>query len=143
MSARRKQNAAQERKETGMNFDDEVDEAKKRLAAALENDDISYDDIAALQALAPKLQAAIKSRRLVFAVPEEEDEDEQISIAVIHAETDEELGYIFVENGEYVFESNTDAYFDDFVDEDADSFVARLYETLRADLAKYELENKG
>jgi hypothetical protein len=53
------------------------------------------------------------------------------------------LGFIFAEDGEYVFESNLEDYFDDFVDEDADSFVARLYETLRADLAKYEVENKG
>ena len=36
-----------------------------------------------------------------------------------------------------------DALEDDFVDDDADSFVTRLYETLRADLAKYEVENKG
>lgn len=125
-----------------MSFDDEVDGAKKRLQAALETEEVSYDDLAALQALAPKLQAAIQSRRLVFAVPEE-DEDEQLAIAIIHAETDDELGFIFVEGGEYVFESNVDGYFDDFVDEDADSFVTRLYETLRADLAKYEVESKG
>jgi hypothetical protein len=128
--------------EQGMSFDDAVDDAKKRLEAAVENDEVSYDDLAALQALAPKLQATIQSRRLVFAVPEE-DEDEQLAIAIIHAETDDELGFIFVEAGDYVFESNVDGYFDDFVDEDADSFVARLYETLRADLPKYEVENKG
>lgn len=125
-----------------MGFDDEVDAAKKRLVEALENDDVSYDDLSALQALIPKLQAAIKSRRLVFAVPDEDD-DEQISIAIVHAENDEELGFIFVEGGEFVFESNLAGYFDDFVDDDADSFVARLYETLRADLAKYEVENKA
>ncbi|MGE3143823.1 MAG: hypothetical protein AB7L65_10930, partial [Hyphomonadaceae bacterium] len=81
-------------------------------------------------------------RRLVFAVPDEDD-DEQISIAIVHAENDEELGFIFVEGGEFVFESNLAGYFDDSVDDDADSFVARLYETLRADLAKYEVENKA
>jgi hypothetical protein len=41
------------------------------------------------------------------------------------------------------FESNLEAYFDDFVDDDPERFVERLYETLRADLPKYEVENKG
>lgn len=126
-----------------MGFDDEVDAAKQRLEQALEKDGPSYDDLAALQKLAPILQARIQSRRLFFALPESEDEEEEIMIAVVHRETDEELGYIFSEDGEYVFESNVDGYFDDFVDEDAESFVSRLYETLRADLAKYELEAKG
>ncbi len=57
--------------------------------------------------------------------------------------SEEELGFIFAEGGEYVFESNLDAYFDDFVDDDAERFVDRLYENLRADLPKYEVENKG
>ncbi len=125
-----------------MGFDDEVDAAKKRLEKALSEDGPSEDDLAKLQALAPLLTERIQSRRLFFALPEEDDEDE-IVIAVVHRETDDELGYIFCEGGEYVFESNADGYFDDFVDEDAQSFIARLYETLRADLAKYELEAKG
>ena len=61
---------------------------------------------------------------------------------MVHVETDEELGFIFAEDGEYVFESNLDAYFDDFVDDDPERFVERLYETLRADLPKYEVESK-
>lgn len=125
-----------------MGFDDEVDAAKKRLSKALEEDGPSYDDMAALQALAPLLQERIQSRRLFFALPESEDDDDELMIAVVHRESDEEIGYIFCEDGEYVFESNADGYFDDFVDDDADSFVSRLYETLRADLAKYELEAK-
>ncbi len=142
MKTSKKSSSADRPAPSGVSFDDEVDAAKKRLEASLSDDEISYDDLAALQALAPKLQATIQSRRLLFVVPEEDD-DEHISIAVIHAETDDELGFIFVESGEYVFESNVEGYFDDFVDEDADSFVSRLYETLRADLAKYEVENKG
>lgn len=126
-----------------MAFDDEVDAAKKRLQKALEENGPSEDDLAALQNLAPMLQEKIKSRRISFAVPEEDDEDDQISIAVIHNATDEELGFIFCEGGEFVFESNLDGYFDDFVDDEAESFVSRLYETLRADLAKYEVENKS
>ncbi len=127
-----------------MGFDDEVDAAKKRLEQALSEDGPTYDDLAALQALAPLLQARIQSRRLMFALPEgDEDDDDAIAIAIVHRESDEELGYIFCEGGEYVFESNVDGYFDDFVDEDAESFVSRLYETLRADLAKYEIEMKG
>lgn len=125
-------------------FDAEVDAAKQRLEQALDaGGGPSEDDIAALQALAPMLQERIKSRRLAFAVPEDEDDEGQLIIAVIHRDTDDELGFIFVEDGEYVFESNIDGYFDDFVDVDAESFVSRLYETLRADLAKYEVENKG
>jgi hypothetical protein len=124
-------------------FDDEVDDAKKRLETAIEEDGPSYDDLAALQALAPLLQDKIKSRRLAFALTEDDDEDDQLAIAVVHTQTDDELGYVFVEGGEYVFESNVEGYFDDFVDEDPERFVARLYETLRADMAKYEVENKG
>jgi hypothetical protein len=126
----------------GAGFDDEVDSARRRLEASLKDDDPEFDDLAALQALAPVLDAKIKSRRLAFTLAGEDDDDET-SIAVIHVPTDEELGFIFAEGGEYVFESNLDAYFDDFVDEDVERFVERLYETLRADLPKYEVENKG
>jgi hypothetical protein len=122
-------------------FDSEVDSARKRLEASL-NDETGFDDLAALQALVPILQDKIRSRRLAFAIADEEDE-EDTQIAVIHVQTDEELGFIFAEDGEYVFESNLDAYFDDFVDDDPARFVERLYETLRADLPKYEVENKG
>jgi hypothetical protein len=121
-------------------FDADVDSARKRLEAAL-NDDTGFDDLAALQALAPILADKIRSRRLAFALAEEEEDETQI--AVIHVQTDEELGFIFAEDGEYVFESNLEAYFDDFVDDDPARFVERLYETLRADLPKYEVENKG
>jgi hypothetical protein len=122
------------------NFDDEVDSARQRLEAAL-NEDTGFDDLAALQALAPILEKKISSRRLAFALAD--DEDDETQIAVIHLQADEELGFIFAEDGEYVFESNLEAYFDDFVDDDPERFVERLYETLRADLPKYEVENKG
>ena len=120
-------------------FDTEVDAARTRLEAAL-SEDTGFDDLAALQALAPILEQKISSRRLTFALGE--DEDDETQIAVIHVETDEELGFIFAEDGEYVFESNLDAYFDDFVDDNPERFVERLYETLRADLPKYEVEYK-
>ncbi len=121
-------------------FDAEVDSARKRLEAALK-EDTGFDDLGALQAIAPILEDKIRSRRLAFALAEEDEEETQI--AIIHVETDEELGFIFAEDGEYVFESNLEAYFDDFVDDDAVRFVERLYETLRADLPKYEVENRG
>ena len=105
------------------------------------SEDTGFDDLAALQALAPILEEKIRSRRLTFAIAD--DDDEETQIAVIHVSTDEELGFIFAEDGEYVFESNLEAYFDDFVDDDPERFVERLYETLRADLPKYEVENKG
>jgi hypothetical protein len=120
-------------------FDDEVDAARKRLEDSL-TEETAFDDLAALQALAPLLGAKIQSRRLAFTLSE--DDDEETSIAIIHVPTDEELGFIFAEEGEYVFESNLDAYFDDFVDDEAPRFVERLYETLRSDLPKYEVENK-
>ncbi|MBN8607659.1 MAG: hypothetical protein J0L81_12150 [Caulobacterales bacterium] len=124
----------------GSDFDAEVDSARKRLEASLNQED-GFDDLAALQALAPILAQKISSRRLTFTLGDEDDEETQI--AVIHVQTDEELGFIFAEDGEYVFESNHPDYFDDFVDDDAERFVERLYETLRADLPKYEVENKS
>lgn len=124
----------------GTDFDAEVDGARRRLEAAL-NEETGFDDLAALQALAPILEEKISSRRLAFTLGEEDDDETQI--VVLHVQTDEELGFIFAEDGEYVFESNLEAYFDDFVDDDPDRFVERLYETLRADLPKYEVENKG
>lgn len=120
-------------------FDAEVDSARKRLEAALTEDE-AFDDLAALQALAPILERGISSRRLAFTLG---DDDDETHIAIVHVQTDEELGFIFAEDGEYVFESNLDAYFDDFVDDNAERFVERLYETLRADLPKYEVESKG
>lgn len=126
--------------QAGGSFDDEVDAARKRLEDSL-NEESGFDDLAALQALAPLLEAKIQSRRLAFTLSD--DDEEETSIAIIHVPTDEELGFIFAEEGEYVFESNLDAYFDDFVDDEAARFVERLYENLRADLPKYEVENKG
>jgi hypothetical protein len=121
-------------------FDAEVDSARNRLEAALTEDE-TFDDLAALQALAPILERGISSRRLAFTLGE--DDDDETHIAIVHVQTDEELGFIFAEDGEYVFESNLDAYFDDFVDDNAERFVERLYETLRADLPKYEVESKS
>ncbi len=121
-------------------FDSEVDSARKRLEASL-TEDATFDDLAALQALAPILERQIRSRRLAFTLGE--DDEEETHIVIVHVETDEELGFIFAEDGEYVFESNLDAYFDDFVDDDAERFVERLYETLRSDLPKYEVESKS
>ena len=122
-----------------MSFDDDVDGAKKKLETArAESEAGGFDDLSALQKILPQLEQAIKSKRLEFALSEDEDET---TIEVIHEPTDEVLGFIFAEEGEYVFESNLEEYFDDFVDEDPENFVKRLYETLRADLPKYEVEH--
>ena len=125
--------------QAGGSFDDEVDDARKRLEASL-TEDADFDDLGALQALAPILAQKIQSRRLAFAISDDDDED--TAITVVHVPTDEELGFIYAEEGEYVFESNLEAYFDDFVDDEPARFVERLYETLRADLPKFEVENK-
>jgi len=134
MSATKKQPVA------ASDFDAEVDSARKRLENALQQNE-GFDDLAALQTLAPLLTSKIASRRLSFVIADEDDDE--TSIAIVHTHTDEELGFIFAEDGEYVFESNLDAYFDDFVDDDPERFVERLYETLRADLPKYEVESAG
>ena len=64
------------------NFDDDVDSARTKLEASLKGES-EFDDLAALQALAPILETKINSRRLSFALGEEDDDDTQI--AVIHA----------------------------------------------------------
>jgi len=122
-----------------MGFDDEVDSARRKLEAALKDEDEPFDDLAALQALLPLIQDKIKSRRLSFQLG---DDDDETSIEVVHTATDEALGFIIAQDGEYVFESNLEDFFEDFVDESAESFALRLYETLRADLPKYEVESK-
>lgn len=122
-----------------MGFDDEVDAARRRLEAALKDEDEPFDDLAALQALLPLIAEKIQSRRLSFQLG---DDDDETSIEVVHTATDEALGFIIAQDGEYIFESNLEEFFEDFVDESAESFTLRLYETLRADLPKYEVENK-
>jgi hypothetical protein len=119
-------------------FDEEVDDARKRLESARADAETSgFDEFAALQALLPLLNEKIASRRLSFEMG---DDEEDVSIEITHAPSEDVLGFVYADEGEFVFESNQDGYFDDFVDEDAASFVARLYETLRADLAKFEVE---
>jgi len=121
-----------------MGFDDEVDAARERLKAAIKEDDgVAFDDLGALQTLLPELKRKIQSRRLAFQLGADDDET---SIEVVHLPSDDVLGFVYAEDGEYVFESNLEDYFDDFVDDDLASFVSRLYETLRADLPKYEVE---
>jgi hypothetical protein len=124
-----------------MGFDDEVDAARKRFEAEIQEDETeTFDALGALKALLPKIEGKIKSRRLTFSLSEDDEDD--TSILVVHSPSEEELGYVFAEDGEYIFESSLADYFDDFVDEDADRFVDRLYETLRADLPKYEVETE-
>lgn len=119
-------------------FDDEVDEARKRLESARsEAETTGFDELAALQELLPLLSEKIASRRLSFDMS---DDEEDSAIEVIHVKSEDVLGFIYADEGEFVFESNQDGYFDDFVDENAASFVTRLYETLRADLPKFEVE---
>jgi hypothetical protein len=123
-----------------MGFDEDVDAARKRLKAAQAEDEKPvFDDLAALERLLPTLQQKITSRRLRFELSSEEDET---SIDIVHIPSEEALGFVYAEAGEYVFESNLEEYFDDFVDEDVNRFVERLYETLRADLPKYEVEQE-
>lgn len=122
-----------------MGFDDEIDAARQRLKDAISADAEAFDAAGALQALLPRLKARIPSRRLSFTLGEDEGDT---VIDVLHLPTDEVLGAIYAEDEEYVFESNLEEYFDDLVDEDAESFLQRLYETLRADLPKYEVESE-
>jgi hypothetical protein len=121
-----------------MTFDDDVDSARERLRSALADHGAKNVDTGALlEALMAKIKAKIVSRRLAFQMTDDEGD---AAIDIVHIPTDEVLGFVYAEDGEYVFESNLEDYFEDFVDDDADSFTLRLYETLRADLPKYEVE---
>jgi hypothetical protein len=123
-----------------MGFDDEVDAARARLRAAFQEEEPAFNALSVLQPLLSALTAKLQSRRLALSLSQ--DEDDGPVIAVSHTLTDEDLGYVVFEDGEYVFESALEDYFDDFVDDDQASFVDRLYETLRADMAKYEIETE-
>ena len=121
-----------------MGFDDEVDSARERLRRAMHEQEPAFDARDVLKTLKPALERRIQSRRLTFAYSDEPGEDP--AIVITHLISGDELGYILADENELVFESALDEYFDDFVDDDPESFVARLYETLRADIPKYELE---
>lgn len=124
-----------------MGFDDEVDSARKRLEAAISADGVQrFDATAALQQLLPRLRTAVQSRRLSFDLIQD---DEEPIIEIVHLPSEEALGFVLADEGEYIFESNLDDYFEDFVDAEPASFIQRLYETLRADLPKYEVEVKS
>jgi hypothetical protein len=121
-----------------MTFDDDIDSAREKLRAALSDTQPKGPGGAAvLSTLLAKIAGKIVSRRLGFQINEDEGD---AAIDIVHLPTDEVLGFVYSEDGEYVFESNLEDYFEDFVDDDADSFTLRLYETLRADLPKYEVE---
>jgi glycosyltransferase A (GT-A) superfamily protein (DUF2064 family) len=121
-----------------MTFDDDVDSARERLRSALADHGAAKVDTGALlEALMTKIKAKIVSRRLAFQMTDDEGD---AAIDIVHIPTDEVLGFVYAEDGEYVFESNLEDYFEDFVDDDSESFTLRLYETLRADLPKYEVE---
>jgi len=74
------------KKPAATGFDAEVDSARKRLEDSL-NDDTGFDDLAALQALAPILEEMISSRRLAFTLGD--DDDDETQIVVLHVQTDE------------------------------------------------------
>lgn len=124
-----------------MSFDEEVDAARRKLEEAMAEAEAEpgFDAARALSSLLPILRTRLQSRRLAFALS---DDEEEPLIEVVHVETDEVLGEIFAEDGEFGFESALGDYFDDFVDPEPESFVLRLYETLRADLPKYEVEQR-
>ncbi len=125
-----------------MSFDDEIDAARKRLLdATVENPVDAFDDLAALQGLMTHLREKITSRRLAFSLSDGlEDEDDAVLVEITHTQTEEVIGIIVADNGEFVFESDFADYFDDFVEEAAEEFVARLYEVLRAGLPEYEID---
>lgn len=125
-----------------MSFDDEIDAARKRLLdATVENPVDAFDDLASLQGLMTHLREKITSRRLAFSLSDGlEDEDDAVLVEITHTQTEEVIGIIVADNGEFVFESDFADYFDDFVEEAAEEFVARLYEVLRAGLPEYEID---
>ena len=127
----------EDRAQVGRRAAAEADGQRRPRRALAARQEERHLEIAALQELIPKIVEKIASRRLAF---EMNDDEEEAAIEVTHTASEEVIGFIYADEGEFVFESNQDGYFDDFVDEDVDSFVSRLYETLRADLPKFEVE---
>lgn len=126
-----------------MSFDDDIDAARERLlAAAVEESGEGLDDLAALQAMMGLLGTRLASRRLAFSLSDglDDDEEEAPLIEITHTGTEEVIGIIVADGGEYLFESDFADYFDDFVEETAEDFVARLYEVLRSGLPEYEID---
>jgi hypothetical protein len=123
-----------------VNFDDEVDALKRSLLAERGVDPEREAHVTALAGLLARLEAQISSKRLEFRLDAEEP-DEEPSILVLHAETGEELGAVFVEAAGFSFESEDDDYFPDLAAEaDPAAFVRHLYDALKVGLPAYELD---
>lgn len=132
-----------------MNFDDEVDQLKRELQTSKLD---AGERRAATKKLCTKLQDTIRSRRLEFAVDEEQDEP---FIAIGHTGTKERLASVFVnEDGSITFQStlsDEDAmdededddlgYFPTYVEYyDEEEFLEEIPEVLKLGVAEYEID---
>ena len=122
-----------------MSFDQDVDALKTNLAKG--GDDERAGRYRALKSLLDCLTARIDSRRIDFALDELDGADDEPGLTIVHAETGDDLGAIYVEDGQFSFETEDDEYFPNIGPEgDAAGFVETLYEALKTGLATFEFD---
>lgn len=124
-----------------MSFDDDVERLKRELAEERGGDPTRPQRVAALESLRQVLEARIASNRIELRVDDGADTDDEPSLVVMHANTGDELGAIFFDAGEFMFESDDDDYFADVPEtSDAEQFGRLMYESLKVGLPAYELD---
>lgn len=124
-----------------MSFDDEVEKAKKELADGRVGDPARAQRVAALERMRALLVTRIASKRIEFNLENDPEADDEPCVRVLYAATSDDLGAVFIEDGEYTFESDDDDYFADIPETaDADAFAGLLYESLKMGLPAYELD---
>jgi hypothetical protein len=123
-----------------MSFDDEVEQLKGELQGERVADSARSQRAAALDRMRELLEKKIASRRVEFLL-EDQSDDEEPSLLVLYAETSDDLGVVFFDDGQYAFESDDDDYFADVPEtSDPERFAHLLYESLKLGLPAYELD---
>lgn len=124
-----------------MSFDDEIDHEKKKLEEERSGDMSRAKRAARLDTLRERIDRKVASKRLEFMLEDGEETDDEPSIVVVHADSGEELGAVFLDEDGFSFESEDDDYFADVdADTDAASFTEQLYQALKAGLPLFELD---
>lgn len=127
-----------------MSFDDEVEQLKKELATERDGDPDRAHRVAALERMRELLEKRIVTKRIEFHLEDDADADDEPCILVLYAATSDDLGAVFVEDGEFTFESDDDDYFADVPEtKDPEKFAGLLYESLKLGLPAYELDLGG
>ncbi len=126
-----------------MGFDDEVDALKSTLAEERGGATARASRVARLKDLLKALEGQITSRRIVFRL-ETDDEEDEPGIYILYAPTGDELGVILADDAGFSFESEEDDYFPDLEPAaDVNDFAGLVYDLLKTGLAAYELDVAG